>query len=349
MKLPDRLLIWAALALLPMAFPAVAALDTVETASADLPRLYQLDGVVEAVNQGTVSAQTSGRVLAVNVDVDDVVNKDDVIVSLEDSQQQAARRQADANLAAAAAKRRDAEREYRRIKGVFEREAVSKADMDRISAMLEQAQAAEKAAQAALHQAEQELAYTIVRAPYNGVVTGRLVEVGETAQPGQGLMSGFSLDSLRVSVDVPQSLVDSIRRQREARVRLNGKWITAQDVTVFPIADPASNTFEVRVRLPDGIAGVFPGMYVKVGFVSGSQRQLVIPLSAVVVRSELIGVYVVNDSGKVFFRHIRLGSPAGPEHVVILSGLRSGEQIAADPVAAGILLKSQRNVQVDDE
>ena len=349
MEKPHKITAWGALVLLLNAWPVNAELRTVEVASAELPRLYQLDGVVEAVNHGTVSAQTSGRVIDVRFDVGEPVNAGDVIVVLEDTNQRAALRQAEANLAATTARKRDTEREYQRIKGIFDRDAVSKADMDRISASRDQARAAETAAEAALHQAQQELDYTVVKAPYTGVVTRRLVEIGETAQPGQGLMSGFALDNLRVSVDVPQDLVESIRQQRKASVRANGQWVEARQVTVFPIADPASNTFEVRVDLPDAIDAVFPGMYIKVGFVSGSQKQLVIPLSAVVVRSEVIAVYIVDDDGRVFFRRVRLGSPAGPEYVVVLAGLKAGERIAADPVAAGITLKSQRNKRVGNE
>jgi hypothetical protein len=90
-------------------------------------------------------------------------------------------------------------------------------------------------------------------------------------------------------------------------------------------------------------------MYIKVGFVAGVDQGLVIPLSAVVRRSEVVGVYVVDADGKLHFRHIRLGSPAGPEHVSVLSGLQAGEQVATDPVRATILLKSQRTVHTDHE
>ena len=316
---------------------------------AELPRVYRLDGTAEAVQRGTVSAQTSGRVVEVSFDVDDLVRKGDVIVQIDDARQQAGVRQAEANLEAATAKRRDAEQEYQRIRGVFAKDAVSKADMDRVTAAFHQARANAEAAEAALHQAREELAYTRVRAPYNGLVTERLVEIGEMAQPGQRLMSGLSLEQMRVAVDVPQNLIVSIREEGEAQVEIGGRWIAAEGITVFPIADPSSDTFKVRLRLPGDVEGVFPGMYVKVGFVAGKQASLVIPLSAVVARSEVIGAYVVDAEGRVVFRHIRLGSPAGPDHVSVLSGLSEGEQVARDPVAAGILLKSQRTAQVGDE
>lgn len=321
---------------------APVALATVAVARADLPRIYRLDGVAEATNRTTVSAQTSGQVVAVRFDVDDYVSAGDVIVRIDDAQQRAGVRQAEANRQAAAAQRRDAEQEFTRIRGVFERQAVSQAEMDRATTARKQARAAEDAAEAALQQARQQLAYTEVQAPYNGIVIERLVEVGETVQPGRPLMTGLSLDSMRISVDVPQNLVDAIRAERKAQAQIGQRWVRAASVTVFPVADPRSDTFEVRLRLPDGVDGVFPGMYVKVGFLSGTQSGLVIPLASVVTRSEVVGVYVVDPDGRVFLRQVRLGSPAGPEHVTVLSGLTEGELVAVDPVAAGIRLKAQR-------
>jgi RND family efflux transporter MFP subunit len=214
--------------------------------------------------------------------------------------------------------------------------------MDRATTALQQARAAFEAAEAALLQASQQLAYTEVRAPYNGIVTDRAVEVGEVVQPGRPLMTGLSLDSMRVSVDVPQNLVAAIRRERKAQARIGDRWVHADKVTVFPVADSRSDTFQVRLELPEGVEDVFPGMYVKVGFVLGTQVDLVIPLSAVVLRSEVVGVYVVGGDGRIFFRQIRLGSPAGPDHVTVLSGLGEGEQVATNPVEAGIRLKAQR-------
>jgi RND family efflux transporter MFP subunit len=345
----QTLALFAGIALLASTPAFTAELATVAVARADLPRVYRLDGVAEAINRGTVSAQTSGRVLEVNFDVDDYVNAGGVLVVLEDSRQQAGLRQAEANLRAATVRRIDAEREYERVREVFAKDAVSKADMDRATAAFQQAVANEQVAQAALAQARQELEYTRIEAPYTGIVTERLIEVGETAQAGQQLMSGLSLDAMRVSVDVPQNLVQAIRREGKAQVRVDGRWVPAEDLTVFPVADPRSDTFEVRLKLPRGIEGVFPGMYLKVGFVVGVEQGLVIPLNAVVTRSEVIGVYVVDEGGAVFFRHIRLGSPAGPDHVSVLSGVGEGELVATDPVAAVILLKAQRTDQVSHE
>jgi RND family efflux transporter MFP subunit len=205
------------------------------------------------------------------------------------------------------------------------------------------------AANAALAQAEQQMEYTQVRAPYTGIVTERFVEVGEMAARGQRLMSGISLEQLRVNVDVPQSLINSVRREKNALVQMQGTWVPATKVTIFPVADRATDSFRVRLDLPDGIQGAFPGMYVKVALNVGTRSSLVVPRTAVVFRSEVIGVYVVDAQGQVSLRHVRVGAPLPDGSYTILSGLDAGEQVALDPQAAVELLKAQRRERTGHE
>jgi RND family efflux transporter MFP subunit len=215
--------------------------------------------------------------------------------------------------------------------------------MDKATSALKRAKAGYEAAQAALAQAKEQLEYTRIRAPYSGIVTERLAEVGETAQPGQRIMSGISLEQLRVEVDMPQSLVPRIREFGKARVqRADGGWVDARKITVFPIADHGSNTFRVRVDLPEGTAKLFPGMFVKTAFTTGIKQDLLVPDRAVVYRSEVTGVYVVAGDGSVHFRHVRAGSRRPDGSVVVLAGLMPGERVALDPIAAGVELKRQR-------
>jgi hypothetical protein len=169
------------------------------------------------------------------------------------------------------------------------------------------------------------------------------------AQPGQALMSGISLERLRVRVDVPQSLIVPVRASGEARVRLpDGTWVNAGEQMVFPFADQGSNSFRVRLELPEGAPELFPGMWVKTAFRVGSQERLVVPAKALVYRSEVTAVYVVDEQGKVGFRRIRAGSRLDDGLVEVLAGLEAGERVALEPVAAGVLLKRQREGRVDE-
>ena len=307
-----------------------------------VPREYRLDGVVEAINRTTVSAQTRGQVDEILFDVDDFVERGEVIVRLRDNEQRARQAQAAADVNSAAAKREQARDEYERIRGLFDTNAISASAMDKADAERKSAAAAYEAARARLEEANEQLTYTEILAPYSGIVTERHVELGEIANPGEPVMSGLSLDELRVIVDVPQSVIPTIRAGGKALVYLpDGNPVETGDITVFPYADPESNTFSVRVNLPEGNSSLFPGMFVDTRFVTGEKRELTVPRSALVYRSEVTGVYVVDTKKRVHFRQIRVGRDLG-DAVVVLAGLSEGEQVAKDPIAAAAVLKAQR-------
>jgi hypothetical protein len=114
--------------------------------------------------------------------------------------------------------------------------------------------------------------------------------------------------------------------------------VESSAVTLFPAAQPETNTFRARIELPKDVEGLAPGMFVKVGLVTGEAERLLVPRSAIVERSEMRGVYVVAPDGRVTLRQVRLGHARG-ERVEILAGLVAGERVALDPVAAGLLAR----------
>jgi RND family efflux transporter MFP subunit len=304
------------------------------------PRERVWDGTVEAVNQATVSAQTSGRVAEIFYDVDDFVEAGAPIMRFTDTEQRAAVGSARAALQEAEARAEEADSEFARISAMFESGTVARARFDQAQANRNAAAARLDSARAAVTNAEQQLQYTVVRAPYAGIVSRRHVEVGELVRPGAPLMSGLSLEHVRVVVDVPQSMLDPIREIGKANVYVDDRVLAAESLTFFPVADPATNTFRVRADLPAGGATLYPGTFVKIGFVVGETERLLLPVSAIVQRSELTAVYVVGDEA-VTLRQIRTGRRYG-ERVEVLAGLAPGEVVAADPVAAGAYLRERR-------
>jgi RND family efflux transporter MFP subunit len=303
----------------------------IEPRQAPLERL--LDGRLEAVNQGTVAAQTSGRVTEILYDVNDFVPAGAVIVRLRATEQRAGLAQSEAALREATARDTEARQQYQRIQGLYADHVVPKSALDQALANRDAAQAQLEAARAALQRAREGVAYTEVRAPYAGVVTRRDVEVGETVAPGTPLMSGLSLRYLRVAVDVPQSTVEQVRRIRKAAVYVGDRRIEATKLTVFPEASGPANTFRARLELPENATDLYPGMFVKVAFVVGESQRLLIPAETIVERGEVTAVYVIDAKGGVDLRQVRLGHRFG-EQVEVLAGLTAGERIATDPIAA---------------
>lgn len=304
----------------------------------------EFDGVVEAVKQGTVSAQTSGRVQAVYFDVDDYVPKDAIIVRFRDTEQQAGVQVAQAAVKEAEARLAEAEKEYARIKDVFEKKVVPQAAFDKATADLTAAKQRLDGAQARVKQAQEQLEHTVVRAPYSGIVVKRHIEVGETANPGQALMTGFALNELRVTANVPQQVVQAIRKSNKARIVVpdqNNLTVEAKSMRIFPFADAQNHSYKVRLNLAPGQEGLLPGMLAKVAFTVGEEQRLLVPPQAVVQRGEVEAVYVIGADGKISFRQIRAGQPQSNGMLTVLAGLDAGERVALNPVSAGVQLKEQ--------
>lgn len=360
MKSPARVLIAAALTL----SLAACGGDDVARDNAPLPKLEthvvaagdaqagrSRDGVVEAVREAALSAQTSGRVTAVEVDVNDRVVAGQILLRLSVVEQQAGVDAARAQLRAAEASAVEAERNYQRFASLSKDNYVSRAQLDQARAARDAANAARDAARAQLSAAGQGADYTIVRAPYAGIVAARRVEPGEAVAPGQPLLTVYAPDDLRIEVQVPQSEADAIRAQPGARVVFDdGVSVDARQVVVYPGADPLSHSVTVRVLLPQMATPVAPGTTAKVIFpihsgIHGGDAALRVPEKAIVRRGELTGVYVLKD-GTLTLRQLRPGTREG-DSVEVLAGLRAGDVVALDPEAALQALVEQRVAQGD--
>lgn len=305
---------------------AVPALATITLAAAKVPVDLMFDGTVEALNQATVSAQTSGRVVEIPVDVGDFVRKGDLILRMTNVEQKA-------RAAAAQAKFNEAQGHYRRMQELLAKRLVATADFDRAEAVFKQAQAEQQ-------ESEQALGYTEIYAPYAGIVVSRAVKVGETVAPGAPLLTGLSLEQLRVQLDIPQVYIGPVRKYKTARVQLgSGNWLNTSDIRIPPGADPQTHSFKVLVNLPQGQHDLFPGTFVKVALVSGETEQLLVPASALVQRGEMSAVYAVAPEG-VELRQIRLGSRTSDNQFPVLAGLVAGDKIAVDPIADAAALKT---------
>ncbi len=307
----------------------------------NVPLQKVLNGSVEAINRTTVSAQTNGRVVNIYYDVDDYVKKGAVLVRLRSTTQRADRDRAKAGLDGANSRFIEARDEQKRVEKLYKKKLVAQSKLDAADAALSASKAKVKSAEAQLRQAKEQLSNTVVKAPYSGIVTERLIELGEIATPGKALMTGFSLEKLRVSVNVPQRVIAAVRDSGMATIMFdNGNSVESENLTFFPYADPQTNSFRVRIQLAETPEGIFPGMFTKVAFTIDNTERLMVPESAIAYRSELTGMYVVDETGKVSLRQVRLGRH-NEGMVEILAGADAGQFVALDPISAGIYVKEK--------
>jgi RND family efflux transporter MFP subunit len=317
-----------------------AGLQTVVVAAGAGEGERLFDGIVEAVQQATLAAQTTGRIVALVHDVDDTVARGDVILRISGIEQRARLDEALQGLTEARAMAAEARARHARVSDLAAQRLLPQADLDRATADRDAALARLAAAEAGVSSAREQFGYTEVRAPFAGVVTARHVDVGEAVNPGQPLTAVAALGALRVNTDVPQALAEKVRGLGRARVYAGGRVLESTALTVFPAAAAGSNTVRVRIELPAGTGDLYPGMFVKAGFASDEAAALRVPAATVVRRSEVTAVYVVAADGAIRLRQVRLGRLLGDQYE-ILAGLEAGERIAADPVAATLAVEGR--------
>ncbi len=304
----------------------------------EVAQTHSADGLVEATRQSTVSAQIGGRVVEINFDVGDRVNKGQVILRIDEREAVQALAGSQAQVLQAQANMQNARAAYERARQLAAQKFISQAALDKAQADYKVALAQAAASEASTGQASLAHGYTAVIAPYGGVVAARLVEVGELVMPGKPLMTGFDPAEMRAVVSVPQEKLVDIGARPDVMVEIPSlnRWIKPASITIQPVADARTHSTQVRVYLPKNEAGIYPGMFVRAHFVVGKANKLVIPASAVLRRSEVVAVYVVDETGGVKLRQVRLGEATSDGAVEVLAGLNPGEKVALDPVKAGM-------------
>lgn len=286
----------------------------------------KLSGTVEAVNKGTLSAQTSGQIVAVNVDVNDHVEKGDVLLEISAKQHSAVLNAAIAQLNSSNAQSKLAQAQVKRYRDLFPAGAISKERLDEAEAEARSVRAAVKAATASVNQAKESLGYTQITAPYTGIITQRFVELGETVSAGSKLITGFSLSPLRVVTEVPQKYHRDVRTHEQFTLTdQNGNIFFTHEVKKFNYANSESRAFKVRLELMNEQEQLYPGSWITVTFAHSQRSLLVIPKSAVIQRGELSMVYR-KIGKKIQMNPVRLGQVQG-DFIEVLSGIEDGDNI----------------------
>src|SRR5579862_330995 len=311
--------------------------------------VLQATGYVTARREATVSAQITGTLKQVLIEEGERVESGQVLARLDDTAQRAALQQAQAQLAAAKAllaqyqaQLDQARRDLKRSQGLFEADAVSRQDAEqaRTQADALEAQVAAQLKQIELAQAQVDgarvqLDYTVIRAPFSGVIVAKAAQPGEIVSPMSagggftrtGVGTIVDMDSLEIDVDVNEAYINRVSPRQSVRAVLDAysDWaIPAHVIAIIPTADRSKATVKVRIGLDQKDPRILPDMGASVSFLEppdpaqpGAPKPngVFVPASAVVERDGHSVVFVI-EADHAHQRTVHAGSVSGDLRLV---------------------------------
>lgn len=282
-------------------------------------------GSVRAVSSATIEAKVAGRISQMLVDLGQHVTKDQLLAVIDAQEVKAQYDRAVAN-------RDQAARDYRRFTDLMAKQVTSRQEFDA-------AENRYRVAEAAVQEAQTMLGYIEVRAPFDGVITSRISDVGDFASPGKPLLLIENPQKLRFEADVPETIIDQVRAGEHVRVSITALNIEAPGIVseVSPSADPTSRTYLTRIDLPQ-TPGIRAGQFGRAFFPVGNYLSVSVPARALIHRGQMELIFVV-DQGRARLRLVKSGKAYGDE-IELLSGASKGDLVITNE--AGQVVDGQR-------
>ena len=313
------------------------AIQVIAAGQKSVSNFNDIDGVVEAVMQSTLSSQIAGRVLSLNVKAGDRVKAGQVLVTIDDRETQTGVLRSQAQLQQSDAELRQLQIALKRTQDLKAQGFVSAAALDLAEAQYKAAQAGRDSAGATTQQAKVAQSFSKITAPYDAWVLETSAQAGDLALPGKPLMTVYAPQPLRVVMQWPASEKNSLPKLQDIQIQMGTETVKPVAMQVMPNADGVSQTIGIKLDLPrTGVAlQAAPGMQVRVRTAGIAQAKGLVPASAILRRGEITAVYVAQGNGFAM-KLVRLGADHGSAGVEIWAGLKEGELIAVDAIQAGM-------------
>jgi RND family efflux transporter MFP subunit len=284
---------------------------------------FDATGVAEPMQRATLSTKLMGSVIAVAVHEGDRVARDQVLARIDARDIDAKRAQVEAGIAAAEAVYQDALTQAKRFRALYQDSAATAYQLEQVETGLARAESGLQAARASREELNAMGAYSVIRAPFAGIVTRRFVDPGAFAAPGSPVVEVQDVSSLRVSVSVPPRVAASLRRGHAIGATLEGRTTRATIEGVVP--SPTGAVYTVNAVVPNSRGEFLAGSAATLSVPDGERVAVLIPSSALVRQGELVGVRVETASG-VELRWVKAGL-AADDLTEIYAGLRAGDRI----------------------
>lgn len=275
----------------------------------------EVAGTVRSRLHASIEAKVTGRIGKMLVAPGQRVRLGDALVQLDAQEIRAKHDQAKAVL-------EQSEKDLARYTQLLANKVTSQSEFDKI-------QSANRVAKAALAEAQTHLGYLTATAPFDGIITRKLADVGDLAAPGKPLLEMEDPAVLRFEADVPEAIIDCVRLKETLPVRVGTTELNGIVAEIAPTADAQSRTFLVKLDLPDSL-NLRTGLFGRVAVPVSQSRVLRVPAPAVIQRGQMELAFVVVE-GHARLRLVKTGKRFANE-VEIVSGLSDGEWVATENV-----------------
>jgi len=285
--------------------------------------------------EATIYARTNGYVSHWDKGIGDYVKRGELLATLDTPEQEQELAQARAQREQIAAQLELAEKTLARWDSLAQREnAISAQDLDEKRSLVRQTRADLNAADANVKRLQNLENFRHIRAPFDGIVTRRSIEIGDyVAQGSRELFAITQTDPLRASVWVPQSYADTLAINAEVELNLREQQtpLRARIERIAGGIDPGTRSRQVELLLSNPEAILLPGAYAEVIIpVTSSVESLVVPAATLIIRDQFQRIAVVNGENKINFRDVKLGRDLGRE-VEVLAGITTGDILVVSP------------------
>jgi RND family efflux transporter MFP subunit len=325
--------------------PVVTDVKITTVSLATVDEIYETTGTVKSEQVSNIASRIMGVVTAINVQEGDPVRAGQLLMTIDDQELKQKTQAASMFLETTKSNRNMAEITWRRYQQLYAAKALSQQDMDQVETQKKMADSEYERAKAAYQEAVTYEGHAKIKSPLTGTITGKKIDKGSMAIPGQVLLTIEGDAPLYVEAFADETLTRRLRNGMTADIAIDAanRQLRGPIRNIVPAVDPHSRSFLIKIGLP--AAGLKSGLYARVRIPVGKKEVLLVPEGSVVAKGQLTGIYVVAADGVVTYRLVKTGRvyPAGK--IEILSGLANNEQIIAEgmqkAIDGGIIQKSQ--------
>ncbi len=303
--------------------------ETTKVGPIDAPELLRLTGTLRGARETSLAANVAGRVLETKVERGTHINEGDIIARVDVRAAALQLKEARAQVERSKTQQEIDQVECERYEKLKEHGAVTDVEYAQVMARCKQAPLNLDAAQARATLAAKSVGDGVIRAPFSGVVTERLIEVGEYVQPSTRVVALADVDSLHLELSVPEANYPNVKVGSDVTFRViayGNREFTGQVVHVGGAVRSTRDVLvEARVENPDG--ALLPGMFANVAVVVGRQPLPAVPKSAVFEQNEKSNAFVVKSG--VLEQRVLHVTESLEGRIPVLEGVAVGEQVVA--------------------